>query len=88
MPISDFWYFGGLPPKFQDVDFSDIFSYKSQNFQIIRKSGICVIKIHTNNTYATFQINAIIFSVQLPKKDKGYDFTYLNVLFGISNSRR
>ena len=88
MAISDFCYFSFFTPKTQNLDFSKIDAFKNQVFGAI-KTGIYVVKLHTNNTHTRFQSNIFTFGCAMVKKNipKGDNVTFLNEIFGISNCR-
>ena len=65
--ISDFWYSSILTLKIQNVYFSKTIAYKIQNFQVIHKTGIYVIEMHTKNVHAKFQSNIFIFGCAMTK---------------------
>ena len=63
-----FLIFFDFDPKIGNFDFSKINAYKIQNFQVIQKAGIYVIKVHTNNIHAKFQSNLFIFGCAMAIK--------------------
>ena len=67
---------------------SKINAYKDKNFGVIQKTGIYVVKLHTNNTHTKFQSNILTFGCAMVRKPgRGPDVTCLNEIFGISNCR-
>ena len=81
--ISDFSYFSILTPKFQHFDFFKVIAHKIQNIQDIRKAGMYVIKIHTDNKNAKFQSNILIFGIATDKQKtgEGDDVTFVKSNF-------
>ena len=74
-----------MTPKTQNFDFQKISAYKIQNFAVIQKTGIYVVKLHT------YQISKQCLSIRLcnGKKNtgKGDAVTFGNEIFGISDCR-
>ena len=55
------------PSKFKTSIFQKPIAYKIQNFQVIHKTGIHVIEMHTKNVHAKFQSNIFIFGCAMTK---------------------
>ena len=76
-----FSIFFGFTPKIQNLNFSKIIAYKIRNFQVIQKTGIYVMEIHTNNKHTKFQSNLFVFGCAMAKKPgKGDDVTFLKCI--------
>ena len=89
MAISYFFnIFRFWPPKLKILIFSEINAYGIQNFGVIQKTILYVVKLHTKQTHTKFQSNIFIFGYAMVKKPgECDDVTFWNAIFGISNSR-
>ena len=87
MTISEFCFFTSLTQKFKILIFQKKNLINSK-FSKCPKKRTNVNNIHTNDTQAKFQSNIFIFGCAMGKKaGKGYDVTFLDALFCISNCR-
>ena len=82
-----FLIFWDLTPKFQNVNFSKIFSYKAKIFKLSENREYMLSRYILTTRMQNFKSISLFFCATAKKQTRD-DGTYLNVLIGIYNSRR